>query len=212
VGLGAGAASAAASKAQNQAKGELLKRSDLPKGWSAIGTTSTGSGGLPSGDALATCDGVSASVINLSPPNVSSPQFSFQSQVRTVTSTISLYASSRAARSQYAAYTNPKMPGCLSQLFNGPAKAQLNSSFGHGLSAGTIAVTRLSSSYAPKNATAIALYFTVSGGVVSSTPGEIIFILGIKGSHGMEITLTSVESTFPASLSKHVATVQLGRL
>jgi hypothetical protein len=211
LGVGAGGSGAASTKALTQAKGELLKKADMPKGWTSTGTASSGSGSLPNEDQLASCIGVPLSTLSVNPPNVNSPQFSSKDQIRSVSSSISLFSSAKPARAQYAAIASAKAPGCLSDVFNGPAKAQLNSGFGHGLTAGNIAVTRLPGSYAPKGSTAIALNFTVTGTGISAK-GEIIFIFAVKGSKGMELSLTSVQTAFPASMSKHLSTLQLSRL
>lgn len=183
----------------------------MPKGWTTSAAASSGSGSLPNEDQLASCLGVPLSTLSVNPPNVNSPQFSSKDQVRSVSSSVSLFASRKQAKAQYAAIANAKAPGCLSAVFNGPAKAQLNNGFGHGLTAGTITVRRLPGSFTPRGATAIALDFTVSGTGISAT-GEIIFVFGVKGSKGMELSLTSVQTPFPASLSKHLSTLQLGRL
>jgi hypothetical protein len=208
---GAAGASGPSAKALAQAKAELLKRSDMPKGWTSTGTPSSGSGGLPNESQLASCLGVPVSTLNVNPPNVNSPQFSSQGQIRSVSSSISLFSSSKQARQQYAAIANSKAPGCFSDIFNGPAKAQLNSGFGHGLTAGNIAVTRLPGSYTPRGATSLALNFTVTGTGISAT-GEIIFVFAVKGSKGMELSFTSVQTPFPALMAKHLGTLQLSRM
>jgi hypothetical protein len=202
----AGASKSSTSAALAHAKKQLLKLSDMPKGWTSSKSEDVG-GSFPGQNELATCIGVPPSTIKLNPPSTNSPEFSNKDQTETVDDSIDVFTSTKVAKSQYDAMTNPKTPACFAQILNGIDKQQLTSSFGSGATVGTITVTRPSS---PRKTSALELGFTVvSQGV--SVPVKLLEIFALEGTEGLDVGFSSIGTSFPTSLSKHLTTVALDR-
>ena len=198
LGLGLATGDAGASKSSTKtalahAKKQLLKLSDMPKGW-VSSKSSDGGSSFPGQNELASCIGVPASTIKLNPPSSNSPEFGNKDETETVDDSISIFTSSKVAKSQYAAMANSKTPGCFAQILNGPSKKQLSSNFGAGATVGTISVSRPS---APRSFTGFTLTFNVVD------QGQSIPV---------RLGFTAVENPFPSSLYKHLTSVALARL
>ena len=209
--LAAGAVAGAAgsnSSALTQAKGQLLKLSDMPKHWTSQPTASGSSTGtLPGVKQLASCLGVPTSAIVQNPPNVNSPEFDSPAQSQAVTETISVYASAVVAQKQYALITNSKTASCYSDVVNGTLKTQLEASIGSGASIGHVIVTKVVVSHLP----GISLTFpvTLSGRTLHV---KTVTLFGLKGAEGERLQTTGLNTTFPGSLQTRLASISFSRL
>ena len=132
-----------------QAKKELLVASDLPTGWTSTSSSNNNSS-FPGAAQLAKCLGISSSIITNNPPTANSPEFDSQDQLESVSDSVAVYPSAKAARADHASLTNAKTPSCLTQALNGPAHSSLASEAGPGTTVGTILVSRSpASEFAP---------------------------------------------------------------
>jgi hypothetical protein len=202
-----------ASKASNlaAAKKALLVHADLPKGWTSSGNTSTGHRSFPGEAQLAACIGVPVKTVSLNPPTVSSPNFENKAQTLTVDDSIAVYSSAAVATQQYAAMTNPKTPGCMANILNGPEKSEFDSSFGAGTTVGTVTAKDGSTANFAKHTTALVLSFTVVS-AETTIPVTVTQLVFVKGAEGQQIGFTAIGATFPKSLTTHLTRVALGRL
>jgi hypothetical protein len=193
-----------------QAKKALLVLKDLPKGWTSSKSSNSNSP-TPGADQLAQCLGVPVSEVNNNAPTVYSPEFDSKNKLETVDDNVSIYASAKAARANFATATNPKATNCMRANVNGPGKSALDSSFGSGASVGSITVTRTPSrDYAPHSAN-LTIFFPVTVNEVTLNV-EIIEVGYLKGNEQQTLTFVSVETPFPTALARHLTTVASGRL
>lgn len=221
VGVGAGTASAAGTGSSASAadlasaKKALLVRADFPTGWSGQGsvTTSKSNGGsFPGEGQLATCLGVSKSLLGLNTPSVTSPNFQDKAGTGFVQDNVSVFGSARSAATSYRTIANPKVPSCLSAVFRTPAaKAQLQGSAGSGVSIGSIKVTAVPSSVLVPHSTGFTVSFAVSEqGVTAHTSVDVVSM--VRGRLGSQVTFTSVGTAgVPVSLERHLVSVAYGR-
>jgi hypothetical protein len=216
-GLGLGTGTAAASGgggALAHAKSQLIARSDFPKTWTANGsvTTSSGSGqsSFPGADQLAGCLGVSSRVLTLSTPSATSPTFQTADQRDSAQENLSIYPSATVAAQGYRALASSKAPGCLSTLFQGSGKTELENALGHGIAVGTVTVTTVPRTVRGSHATGFVISFPASAqGQTFLAAISIVDVL--RGKLGAELTLSSVGGTFPAGLEKHLVAVAYAR-
>jgi len=198
----AGAASASTRAELAKAKKALLVLSDMPKAWTA--SASSGNEPTPNPAQLARCLGVPLSVINDNPPAVSSRTFNSKQDLQTVEDQIQVFPTAKAAQADLAVAANRKAPKCFTTAFNSPAsRSQLESSFGSNAALGTLVVTRTPvSDYGPHTVN-ITIYFpvTTNGVAINIEIAEVGFV---KGNEEQLLTLTSVQSPFPVSLSRHL--------
>jgi hypothetical protein len=124
-----------------------------------------------------------------------------------VSENISVFRSSAVAQREQAAVTNPKTPGCYSQILNGTLKSQLELSFGAGSTIGKITVTKASSG----GASGFSASFTVVYQSVK-VPLTLTSLFAIKGAEGLQLQFTGIGKHFPSSLEKHLTTLSVGRL
>jgi hypothetical protein len=205
--VSSGVASAHGSLAK--ARNALLVLSDMPKGWTSA--KSSPNTPFPDGAQLASCLGVPATVITYIPPTANSPEFNSKNSSQSVQDNVSVYPSAKEALANLNSIGNAKGPQCLTNEFNGPAKASLESGFGSGASIGTITVARTpASDYAPHTANFTAFIpVTTQGTTVNIELTEVCFV---KGDEEQTVTMLSVETPFPASLSLHLTKVADSRL
>jgi hypothetical protein len=207
----AGAATRA--QIQNQAKKYLLVLKDMPAGWKAQGSASTGSGSgtFPGARQLASCIGVSPKLITSNPPQANSPFFQNAAGSLEVQDSVLVFPSAHSAQVQFNAITNAKTPGCMSTLVNTSSfKNKVLGSAAQQASVGAITVTGVrSGAYGPGSAGLI-LRIPISdqGQTVSAALTEIFFI---KGNLGHELSFNSYNSTFPLSLAKRLTSVAQNR-
>ncbi len=183
LGVGVGGSGASIATTQAQAKKELLKLSDLPKGWTSTKSANNSGGSFPGLKQLAACIGVPAKTLDLNPPNANSPEFDNKAQTLSVDESIGIFSSAKVARSQLAAITNPKTPGCYSQLLAGPLKSQFDASFGSGVSVGNVTVTSPGPGSFANGVGTLHLSLTVSQSG-QSTPIALTNVYFIKGNAG----------------------------
>ena len=199
----AGATSAPTRAELAKAKKSLLVLSDMPKSWTAS-ATSGGNSPTPNPAQLARCLGVPLSVVNDNPPTVSSRTFNSKQDLQTVEDQIEVFPTAKAAQADLAVAANPKAPECFTTDFNSPAaRSQLESSFGSDAAIGKLEVTRTPvSDYGPHTVN-ITIYFpvTTNGVAINIEFAEVGFV---KGNEEQLLTLSSVQSPFPVSLSRHL--------
>jgi hypothetical protein len=201
----AGTAAAASTSTRAElakAKKSLLVLSDMPKSWTA--SSSGGNEPTTNPAQLARCLGVPLSVVNDNPPTVSSRTFNSKQDLQTVEDQIEVFPTAKAAQADLAVAANAKAPECFTTNFNSPAaRSQLESSFGSGAAIGTLDVTRTPvADYGPHTVN-ITIYFpvTTKGIAINIEFAEVGFV---KGNEEQLLTLSSVQSPFPVSLSRHL--------
>jgi hypothetical protein len=200
----------AASPKMAQARRALLVLSDMPHGWKAS-KSSNGSSSFPGASQLAQCLGVPLSEVNDNPPSVNSEEFNGPNDVESVSDTVSVFPSAKAARADFEVGANPKSPRCLSANFNGPGRAKIASSFGAKATLGSITVTRTpSSDYAPHSLN-YTLFFpvTTQGTTLNLELAEVVYV---KGTEEQVVTFVTTTPPFPTSLSRRLTKVAAGRL
>jgi hypothetical protein len=215
IGLAAGPASATGGQgALAQAKKDLLVRTDFPAGWRGQGSvsTSSGSGGssFPGENQLAACLGVRAAVINLNTPNATSPNFQNKAGTDYAQDNVSVFPSTKVAARQYTTIADPKVPGCLTTVFQGPAKQEVADEAGKNVTLGTITVAPANPASLVPHATGFTISFpvTTQGITVKSA---VTIVSMVRGNTGSQLTLTSVGLPFPSALARHLASVAYTR-
>lgn len=211
--VGAPAAASQNTKAQlAQAKAALLVRSDFPSGWTKQGAVTTSNGGsssFPGAAQLASCLGVSQSLISLNRPSATSPTFATKAGADTVTDNATVFASTKEANEEFAAFASPKVPGCVNTLFSGPARQALLGN-AQGVTIGTISTTSLPGSFLPGRSTGFAMNFPVTTHGVT-VPAQLTVITVVRGKTGSQISISTVGSPLPSSLERHLVSVAYGR-
>jgi hypothetical protein len=206
----AGATSTSTRAELAKAKKSLLVLSEMPKSWTAS-SSSGGNSPTPNPAQLARCLGVPLSEVDDNPPTVSSPTFNSKQDLQTVDDEIEVFPTAKAAQADLAVAANQKAPHCFTTDFNSPAaKSQLGSSFGSGATIGTLDVTRTPvSDYGPHTVN-ITIYFpvTTNGEAINLEFAEVGFV---KGNEEQLLTLSSVESPFPVSLSRRLTALAEAR-
>jgi len=188
-----------------QAKKDLLTLSNMPKGWTSS-KSSNGGGSLPGTPQLASCLGISPGVVNASPPTANSPQFSSKNQLQSVSDSVSVYRSAKAAQADFASVADTKTPACLTTVLNGAAKVSLQKEVGAGATVGTIDVSRTpAADYAPHSANFTMFFPVTDMGVTLNA--EVTVVDFVRGNREQTLTLTSLQSPFPAALSRHLTSV-----
>jgi hypothetical protein len=208
-----GASPAGASSSSNtqlsQAKKALIVRSDFPSGWSAQGSVTTskgGTGSFPGGSELASCLGVSETLINVNAPSANSPSFTTKNGEQTVQDAVSVFSSTKFAAQENAAISSSKVPGCLNTVLQGPARQAIVNSIGQGITIGTISVKPVPKSDLSSHATGFTMSFpAMDKGVTLQTSISVISV--VKGKIGSQLTIESVSTPVSASLTKHLVSV-----
>jgi hypothetical protein len=216
LGLGlagpAGASQAANSGQYTALKKALLVRSDFPSGWSGQGkvsTSSAGGGGFPGQGQLASCLGVSQSLLNQHSPTATSPNFQDKGGTHYVQDNANSFPSTKVANEELAAISGPKVPVCLTTDLQTPAtKQQLESSMNG--TVGTVTVTAVNPSALVHHASGFVIAFpaTVQGINANVT---ITVISLVRGKTGHQVEFTSVGTPFAASFEHHLVAVAYGR-
>jgi hypothetical protein len=208
VGLATSDAGASATSENAQAKKALLVLGDMPKGWTSTKSSGGGNKNLLGAKQLASCIGVSSSVIESNPPQVQSPDFHSANQNYEVDDQISIFPSVAKAQAQLGAVSNTKTPACMGTILNGPYKAKIESSGGGGTKVGTITVTHGTS---PKGTVAfvVGLPITAEG---QSVQAHLTVVYFVHGRLGQEIVYYDFGTPFPTSLMTHLTTVAIHRL
>jgi hypothetical protein len=213
---GAAAGASQSSSAQlTQAKKALLVHSDFPSGWTVQGSVTTSAGGgsstFPGGAQLASCLGVKESLIDVNTPSANSPTFHTKGGVDSVVDSISVFASTKLADQANAAISSPKVPACMTTVFQGPARQSIVGSAGQGVTIGTISVAAVPHSELPSHASGFTMSFpAVDDGVTVNSAISVISV--VRGKTGSQLTFESVGKTFPASLERHLVSVASGRI
>ncbi len=194
-----------------QAKKALLVLGDMPKTWTA--SASHGGNALTANGAqLARCLGVSLNEVNDNPPTVSSKAFNSKEDLQTVQDSIEVFPTAQAAEADLAVASNAKAPKCFTANFNSQAaKRQLASAFGSGTTIGNLVVTRTPSSDYGAGTVNITIYMpiTTQGTALNLEYAEVGFV---KGNEEQRLTLSSIQTPFPASLSRRLTTLAKARL
>jgi hypothetical protein len=216
LGLGvaavAGASQGAGSSQFAALKKVLFVRADFPAGWTGQGkvsTSDTGGGGFPGQGQLASCLGVSQSLLNQHSPTATSPNFQDKGGTHYVQDNANAFRSTKVANGELAAISGPKVPGCLTTDLQTPAtKQQLESSMNG--TVGTVTVTAVNPSALVHHASGFVIAFpaTVQGIHANVT---ITVISMVRGKTGHQVEFTSVGTPFSASFEHHLVTVAYGR-
>ncbi|HEY1651309.1 MAG TPA: hypothetical protein VGG09_05455 [Acidimicrobiales bacterium] len=197
-----------------QAKKALLVRSDFPSGWSAHGSTTTSAGGgtssFPGGSQLASCLGVSQSLIDINTPSANSPTFETKGGVDTVQDSASVFSSTKQADQEYGAISSPKVPGCMTTVLQGPARQEIVNSLGKGITVGTITVAAVPGSALAAHTSGFTMSFPATDSGVT-LHAAITFISMMRGTMASQLTIESVGKAFPVSLQRHLVSVAYGR-
>jgi hypothetical protein len=209
--LPAGASSAKVKAEEAQAKRALLVRSDFPSGWSGHGAVTTndsngGSSNFPGGSQLASCLGISQSLLNLSTPTADSPTFQPKTALLTIQDSATIFPSKKVARQAAAVFTGSKVPSCMTTAFQGPAKASIADAMGYGITVGTITATLADPALLIRHATGFTLSFPATyQGVTLDT--QVNFISIFRGTTDNQLTIFSVRTPISPSLARHLTTV-----
>ncbi len=213
--VGANSASAKVKAEEAQAKHELLVKSDFPSGWSLQGsvTTDDKNGGAPSfpgGQQLVSCIGIPKSLLDLSTPEAVSPTFQTKGGEVSAQDTVDIAPSTKVAAEANTLLAGPKVPGCLTTAFQGPARQSILGSAGNGVTIGTIAVVAASPELLIRHASGFTVSFpATSQGVTLSVQIDLISVP--HGKTDSQLTLTAVGNPFSTSLARHLETVAYGR-
>ncbi len=210
---GVGPAGGSQSSAQAQAKRALLVRSDFPSGWSSQGKVTTSNGArnsFPGASQLASCLGVSESLIQAKTPSADSPTFGTKNGAQTVTDSVSVFPSAHFASQESAAISSTKVPGCMTSVLAGPAHQAIVNSIGSGATIGTIAVTAVPSSDLAAHASGFTMSFPVTSGEVT-LQASISIVSMVRGKTGSQLTFESVGTPVTPSLMRHLVSVAYQR-
>ena len=214
VGASAAATSQRSSSAVAQAKKALLVRSDFPSGWSAHGSATTSAGGgstsFPGGSQLASCLGVSQSLIDLNTPSADSPTFETKGGIDTVQDSVSVFSTTKMAAQDYGAISSAKVPACMTTVLQGPARQEIVSSIGHGISVGTISVAAVPHSALAARTSGFTMSFPATDNGVT-LQAAVTFISMVRGTRASQLTIESVGKAFPVSLQRHLVAVAYSR-
>jgi hypothetical protein len=213
VGIPSGKAGAASSHGAAQiatARKSLLVLSDMPQDWTSTKSSNDNSP-IPGSAGMAHCLGVPVSRINDNPPTANSREFDSKDGLLSVDDSVSVFPSAAAARADIGTVQKKNATHCLSANFNGPSKAVLEKGFGAGTTVGTIEVTRNPTTYYAPHTTNFTLFLPVThqGETINLTISEVVFV---KGQEEQTVSLTSVQSQFPTSLSHRLTTLADSRL
>ncbi|HUC04615.1 MAG TPA: hypothetical protein VL961_04400 [Acidimicrobiales bacterium] len=202
----------AGASSASSARKDLLRLSDMPKGWSSSTSgENNNSGNFPGGSQLASCIGVPVSVINNNAPGAQSPEFSSKNELQTVGDSVSVYKKASGARTDYDSLVNAKTPNCMSQVLNGSAKSAFDASFGKGSTVGTVEASRLPASAFPRGTANVVLYFPVtSQGTTLNV--ELVITDHVDGKLEQSVQFISIGSPFPATLLKKLTATANGRI
>jgi hypothetical protein len=215
VGASSASSSAKVKAEEAQAKSELLVKSDFPSGWSGQGSVSTddkngGAPNFPGGQQLVSCIGIPQSLLALSTPEAVSPTFQTNGGEVSAQDTVDIAPSVKLAGEANALLASPKVPGCLTTAFQGPARQSIVNSAGNGVTIGNIAVTAANPDQLIRHATGFTVSFpATSQGVTLNVQIDLISVP--HGKTDSQLTLTSVSNSFSPSLAKHLETVAYGR-
>lgn len=194
----------------DQAKKALLVASDFPSGWTSSKASNDNSS-FPGATQLARCLGIPKSIVTDNPPTANSDDFDSSDKLESVSDSVSVYPSAKAAQADYGSLANAKTPSCLTQVLNGSARRALASQFGAGASLGNILVSRSpASAFAPGSANFIAFMPITTHGVTLNFALSVVDY--VKGRTEQTVIMTSIQAPFPAALGLHLTTVALGRL
>lgn len=156
---------------------------------------------------MAQCAGISVSLLNENPPQVTSPSFTSNDQSLEVDDFVSEFTSVADARAQFAAMANPKTPGCLNQLA-ATDKSLFLGTVPKGTTVGTVTVTP--GPAIPGTASFVQhTPISTSGLSLTVTETEVVFV---HGRLGQQLTFYGYGPTFPASLERHLVSVAQHRL
>lgn len=203
-------ASAHASQSRlSHARNALLVLADMPAGW--VKTKSTNSDTSIGNAQLARCLGVPEALIAENPPSVNSPQFQNQHGTLTVDDNVTVFPSTKNGAAELAVASNPKMPGCLTQVASGPLKAKYFGKLPKNVSIGTPLVSPTAASAFGANTPGYSLSVPVTshGVTVNITVTQFV---AVKGVYGQQVTFTAVGTPFSIPFEQRIIAAAAGRL
>ena len=210
----AGAAQHRSAKASSAsaAKGKLLRRSDLPKGWKAAASalTSSSSGTTSSTSQIrqiAACEGVSVSKLGHH-PGTAQISFSRAQAVQFVFESVVVFSSTSGAAEAYRIFASPKAPGCVGPML---AKAIASGATSKGITASSITTARLAFPKEGSATTALRLGIPVtSTGQKIQTRADFIVIR--SGKSVALLVPVSITKGFPTALAHSLGKKAAARL
>jgi hypothetical protein len=216
--LFASPAAAEQTNGTGSAKSALLVKSDLGSGWSSRGSVATtndgGSAYFPGGNPVlqpfASCIGVGAAPLSMSSPTARSSVFLSPDGLMVVRNYVTVYPSKTLAQLNYAMWSSPKGPACLTRVMRGPPGQHFAASLPYG-TMGKVTVTEPNPSWVVPHAVGLSLVFplTIDGSGFTAAVTDVVIVRGRTLSN---ISFTSSRGPFPASLAHHLVAVAYGRL
>jgi hypothetical protein len=207
---GSSATAAARSKAVTvaQAKTHLLVASDMPKGWSTErGTANTQNGSYPAGSNYIACLGAAAGLPEAIPPETDTPYFQNKDGTQEIQESISVFKTSAAAQSSFAALANPAYSACATSALN----AYLKSNPPKGGTIGTLTVSPpLGTKFgAHTNGYVVETPITTQGQKVVLTATAVFFL---RGTLGQQLTFNEYSTSgssvaFPPAVIRRMISV-----
>jgi hypothetical protein len=208
-----GAASPSQSAALAQAKRALLVKSNFPSDWThqgAVTTSGSSSGSFPGANQLASCLGVSKSLIVVNTPSATSPTYQNPDGTQFVQDNVSVFRSAKQGSTQYALISGPKVPGCLTQVLQGPAASALAGSAGKGVTLGKAVVTAVSPAALVPHTSGFTIAFPVTVKGVT-LPSTVTVLTMVRGTLGSQVTVTAVGGPVANSFMRQLAGAAYGR-
>jgi hypothetical protein len=197
-----------------QAHHELLRLSDLPKGWKATGTRTApparASGSGPPATAsqlsqVAACEGVSTARIDKAPPSAQAA-FARTSRFELVLETVAVFPAQRAARAFFALFSSPKATSCVGPML-GRTLGSGRSQAGVTTSKLTIARLRLRPVGAPASALRLGVPLE-SHGAEAEIVGDVVVI---RSGRSVAVLLPLALSPGPRAAFVHAIAMEAAR-
>jgi hypothetical protein len=210
VSLAPPAGASSGSDSMTQARKDLLVLSDMPAGWTSTKNPNNSNSTL--GDKqLASCIGVSMSLVSENPPSVNSRQFQNKQGTLTVADNVTVFPSAKNAAAEYAIGDNPKMPGCMTAVASGPLKGKLIGKTPKGTTYGNPLVSPVDPSAFGAGVDGYAMSVPVtSQGVTLNV--NVTELQTVKGRLGNQVTFTAIGAPFSIPMEKQIMSVAAGRL
>jgi hypothetical protein len=185
----------------------LIVLSDLPSGWTASGKVTSGSGssGGPSLAKIAACLGVSTAELKENWPTENSPTFNSADGNSTVSDEVEAFPTRAQAATDYATFSNPKTPGCITTIFGPVLRQQAQKGGGAGTTIGAVTTTRVSfPAFGDQSGELqISMPFSVSGQTISLYL-DLVDIL--KGRQETILSLTTTGTPLATTVTQQLAT------
>jgi hypothetical protein len=191
-----------------QAKTHLLAASDMPKGWSTErGTANTQNGAYPAGSTYIECLGAAAGLPETVPPETDTPYFQNKDGSEEVQDSITVFKTSSAAQSSFAALANPTFAPCVTNALNLYLKS--NPPKGGTLGSLTVSPPLGTKFGAHTNGYVVETPITTQGQQIVLTATTVFFL---RGTLGQQLTFNEYSGSgssaaFPPAVIRHMVAV-----